>query len=594
MPGFLHAFKDRCQTAFSAVSQYRWAIHALLVFFALALGFWGWMLFEPGKGVLGVLNNIFRTVQLIALQFPTDFRDVPWQLQVARLLVPLFAVVASFHVLIGSITRPVRIGLLPFARNHIFIYGLEALTDAALAAFVSRGRRVVIVAATVDAARLGTLEGLGGVTVVDSDPLQPQTFKSLALKNGAAVFLVADDDVANLNVAMLVLAAASGRPADLPPLILAVRIQREDLAKELDAALDGLARSQRVQYHRLSPSRESLRLELAQFAPIWTKRDPRERSHVLLVGLTGTWQQVAFQIIVATQDHPTERPILTFVVTNDEAEALQRWRTARPELDLIVEIEVLIRGDKELLPSGDAVAKWRAARPVPHLAIVLREDADAISTMLALRRPGTVLATEAVPMLVHQSKEDRVLYRLGEIRIAERDLTRLVAFGGLVRAESIDRVLDRAGDEVAIRLHAHYLDAAKTLPPGSPAALATWDGLTENLRDANRVVADHSPILFAAAGLMIARSEERTEVAAVTPDELERLAMIEHRRWMADRLDHGWRRGAIRDDRLMLHTDFVPWDELSDSDKQKDCNSVRALIASLAEVGRVLVRKPRP
>jgi hypothetical protein len=44
----------------------------------------------------------------------------------------------------------------------------------------------------------------------------------------------------------------------------------------------------------------------------------------------------------------------------------------------------------------------------------------------------------------------------------------------------------------------------------------------------------------------------------------------------------------------MLHTDFVPWDELSDSDKQKDCNSVRALIASLAEVGRVLVRKPRP
>jgi hypothetical protein len=197
-------------------------------------------------------------------------------------------------------------------------------------------------------------------------------------------------------------------------------------------------------------------------------------------------------------------------------------------------------------------------------------------------------------MLVHQSKEDRVLYRLGEIRIAERDLTRLVAFGGLVRAESIDRVLDRAGDEVAIRLHAHYLDAAKTLPPGSPAALATWDGLTENLRDANRVVADHSPILFAAAGLMIARSEERTEVAAVTPDELERLAMIEHRRWMADRLDHGWRRGAIRDDRLMLHTDFVPWDELSDSDKQKDCNSVRALIASLAEVGRVLVRKPRP
>jgi RyR domain-containing protein len=593
MHAFVHALKDRCQAAFSAVSQYRWAIHALLVLLALTLGFWGWMLFEPGKGVLGVLNNVFRTVQLIALQFPTDFRDVPWQLQVARLLVPLFAVVASFHVLVGSITRPVRVGLLPFARNHIFIYGFEALTDAALAAVVDRGRRVIIVAATVDAARLSALEGLG-VTVVDSDPLQPQTFKSLALKRSAAVFLVADDDVANLNVAMLVLSAATGRPADLPPLILAVRIQREDLATELDAALDGLARSQRVQYHRLLPRRESLRLELARFAPIWTKRDLTERSHVLLVGLSGAWQQIASQMVVATQDHPGERPILTFVVTDAELEALQHWRAARPELDLVVEIDVLTRGANDLLPSGDAVTKWRAARAVPHLAIVQREDADAISTMLALRRPGNALATETVPVLVHQSKEDRILGRLGDTRIDERDMTRLVAFGGLIRAESVDRVLDRIGDEVAIRLHAHYLDAAKTLPPGSPAALATWDGLTENLRDANRVVADHAPILFAAAGLTIARSGEGVEVAAITPDELERLAMIEHRRWMADRIDHGWRRGAIRDDRLMLHTDFVPWEQLSESDKEKDRNSVRSLIACLAEVGRVLVRKPRP
>jgi hypothetical protein len=197
-------------------------------------------------------------------------------------------------------------------------------------------------------------------------------------------------------------------------------------------------------------------------------------------------------------------------------------------------------------------------------------------------------------MLVHQSKEDRILYRLGETKITERDMTRLVAFGGLIRAESIDRVLDRTGDEVAIRLHAHYLDAAKTLFPGSPAALATWDGLTENLRDANRVVAHHAPILLAAAGLKIVRSGDRIEVATVTADELERLAMIEHRRWMADRIDHGWRRGPVRDDRLMLHTDFVPWDELSESDKEKDRSSVRSLIASLAEVGRVLVRQPRP
>src|SRR5262249_20682031 len=152
------------------------------------------------------------------------------------------------------------------------------------------------------------------------------------------------------------LAAASGRPANLPPLILAVRIQREDLATELDAALDGLARSHGVHYRRLCPDREALRLELARFAPVQIKSDLKARSHVLVVGLSGNWQQIVAQLIVTTQDHPDERPLLTFAITVSEAETLQRWRKERPELDLVAEFEVLNRPGNDLLPSGDAVA----------------------------------------------------------------------------------------------------------------------------------------------------------------------------------------------------------------------------------------------
>jgi hypothetical protein len=587
----IRAIRSFSQSLFGLVSQFRWAIHGVLVFLALALGFWGWMLHQPGTGLLGILNNVFRTAQLLTLQFPTDFQNVPWQLQIARLLVPLFAVIASFHVLIGSVTRPIRIGFLPFARDHIVICGFETLTDAALNTLVKRGHRVIAVAATIEPARLSALEGLG-VTVAESDPLQPATFKSVAVKNCAAVLVTSDNDVANLNVAMLALAAASGRSADLPPLVLAVRVQREALARQLDTSLDGLARSHGVHYRRLCPDRESLRQELAQFAPVQIKNEPNERSHVLVAGLTGSWQQIAAQVIVATQDHPDERPILTFIVTDGEAEALQRWRATRPELDLVVEIDVLTRRTHDLLPSGDAVAAWRAARPSPHLVIVLREDGEAIAVMLALRTPGNAFGTESAPILVHQSKEDRLLRRLNEIEVREHDMTRLVAFGGILRAESIDRALDRIGDEAAIRLHASYLGATKVLSPGSPEALAAWEDLTENLRDANRAVVDHAPILFAAAGFEIVQAEAGVKPATLSSEELERLARIEHRRWMADRIDHGWRRAAIRDDRRMLHTDFVDWDALTNDTKEKDRNSVRALIASLAEVGRVVVSKP--
>jgi len=593
MKNIHHLFHDwisRVERFAGLVTRYRKYVHGIIIFLALSLGYWGWWMVQPPTDMQGYLDNFYLTVQLVTLQFPKDHGHVPWPLQAARLLVPLVTVVGSFHVLVGSITRPMRIALLPHARKHIVLCGSKTLTEAALIALTKRQHRIVIVAKPSDAAHLD-IRGGHGITIVEGDPLRGEIFKSLNLKNAAALFLTFDDDVVNLNLAMLAMAAINERPADLPPLVLAVLIQREDLAMELDAALDGLSRGHGVRYHRLCPDREGLRLELARFAPVQLKGDVTVQSHVLLAGLAGNWQQIAAQIIVAAQDHPEKRPVLTFAVDEKEAEAVQRWRVERPELDLVVEIEVLTRPEDELLPSGEAVASWRAARPGLHLAIVLREDADAIAAMLALRRPSNAFGAEDVPILVHQSKEDRLLSRLGETQVRNRDLTRLVAFGGLVRAESIERVFDRVGDEMAMALHAHYLADAKTLGINTPAAHQAWDDMPENLREANRAGADHASVLFAAADLEIAQAEPGAEQVNLSPDELEYLSRVEHRLWMADRIVRGWRYAAERDDRLLLHPCLIHWNELSDSEREKDRNAVKALVAILANMGRVIVRK---
>ena len=66
---------------------------------ALGLGCWGWSIKEPAADFAGHLNNAFRTLQLVALQFPLTFAsDIPWPLQAARLLVPLVALFASFQI----------------------------------------------------------------------------------------------------------------------------------------------------------------------------------------------------------------------------------------------------------------------------------------------------------------------------------------------------------------------------------------------------------------------------------------------------------------------------------------------------------------
>ena len=59
---------------------------------------------------------------------------------------------------------------------------------------------------------------------------------------------------------------------------------------------------------------------------------------------------------------------------------------------------------------------------------------------------------------------------------------------------------------------------------------------------------------------------------------LERLARIEHRRWIAERIEHGWRHGAQRDDAARRHPALCPYDALPPELR----DGLRAQVATLA------------
>jgi hypothetical protein len=123
-------------------------------------------------------------------------------------------------------------------------------------------------------------------------------------------------------------------------------------------------------------------------------------------------------------------------------------------------------------------------------------------------------------------------------------------------------------------MHAAYQEATKTLPPGSPESIAAWDALSENLRDANRAAAEHVPILLAAVGL---RAGD-----AANDETIERMARIEHHRWIADRLDRGWRYAPMRDNARLLHPSMLDYDALPEMEREKDRNQVRTILGLLA------------
>ena len=556
----------------SFVKRYRSSAQIVAGALAIGLGFWGWLINDHPTNFAGYLNSFFRTLQLITLQFPTQFSNsVPWQLQIARLLMPLVAAAASFHVLVGAISRPFRLALLPHIQDHIIFCGDARLAEAAFASLAERGERIAVVMATIDPARRDALES-SGLTVVEADPEHSATWRALNVEAAAALFVIGPKDIDNMNSVMTALQENKQRGSDKPPLVLAVLIEREDLAAELDTALDEIARLNHVRYHRLCPDKEGVRLELATHAPVFRKHDLDIASHVMVVGLSGQWEEVVGQILLSAQDHPTRRPVFTFILKPSEVASLDKWCADKPGLDLVIEIERLVSGSG-LLPDAAQADDWRQRREPPQLAVILAEDADALAIALALRRPGGSFNIGSAPILVRQQREDRILAALSTTRISDRDLSGLVAFGGLIRADTIARVLDRKGDEVAIALHASYLEGAKNAPPGSAVAIAAWDALPENLRDSNRASADHAPILLASQGLAAP-----VDPAQLPSEMMDRLARIEHRRWLTERILRGWRYGPVRDDSRRLHPSIVDFDALSADEKAKDARAAAALL----------------
>jgi hypothetical protein len=167
----------------------------------------------------------------------------------------------------------------------------------------------------------------------------------------------------------------------------------------------------------------------------------------------------------------------------------------------------------------------------------------------------------------------------------------LVPFSRFGLALERDTLLDGRGDALAQVIHEHYRDTieAQGRDPSSEPAGRSWGLLAPSYRDANRHQADHAWAKLAATDCR-AVPEERVESFAFAPIEVERLAMIEHARWAADRWLDGWSYAPKRDNSRKHHPQLIPYAALSGPMKDLDRFAVRLVPTLLARSGLGILR----
>ncbi|HEY1433938.1 MAG TPA: RyR domain-containing protein [Thermoanaerobaculia bacterium] len=65
----------------------------------------------------------------------------------------------------------------------------------------------------------------------------------------------------------------------------------------------------------------------------------------------------------------------------------------------------------------------------------------------------------------------------------------------------------------------------------------------------------------------------------------ERLARNTHENWTRQRLAEGWRRGPRRDEALKEHPSLVPYEELSESEKEDDRGTAMEAVRTILALG---------
>jgi hypothetical protein len=145
------------------------------------------------------------------------------------------------------------------------------------------------------------------------------------------------------------------------------------------------------------------------------------------------------------------------------------------------------------------------------------------------------------------------------------------------------RAPDEIREHLARFMHSEYRIAQ--LRPNRKAtddpALAHWDGLPTVLRESNFAQVDDIPNKLAIVGKRLLKGGH---TLALTEEQIEQLAEVEHGRYNIERLMAGWRLGD-RHIRRLTSPHLKSWKDLTYEVQNYDREAVRNIGAALEDLG---------
>lgn len=216
-----------------------------------------------------------------------------------------------------------------------------------------------------------------------------------------------------------------------------------------------------------------------------------------------------------------------------------------------------------------------------------------------IAKPGEVFASEEFAAMAELGRE--ILMRKGAEDIASSSETEqgfVCEYAGSMQLAKdypgrhrIYRIVPRhlfGLEELARAAHDGYCAESRAHgdTPETNSSLCPWEELPEDLKESNRAQVADIPHKLRLLGYELARNHGiRPAEMTMTNAQAEDLAIREHERWMSDRRRHGWTYAPKRDNSRKHHDLLIPWDQLSEREKERDRDIIRNLPRLIERAG---------
>lgn len=592
--GWSQAAAGLTAIAHTQASVFRWGIVALLTLVWIAGGLWLWRDQPP-------LEAIYRTLSAVGM-WDEYFSANDGLRQIVRFAAIAAPVVGLLFAFSGQLGRSLARIFNLAAANHVVVAG-DSPAALSLALDCRANKDAVIVIAQ----DLGEETALSlrrkGVIVLEGDATLVETLRTARADHAAHVVAFEPDDTANLQIEAAVRRLTQKMRRKHPigvhvstrsPMLLrearelsSVQARKKTASPAIDPkpfSLEEMAARGLVQSetHNLL----SLARQLGQ-----------DRLHVVFFGFDRAAECVAERVLVSMWSAHFEAPRVTVLSPNPQAaeaafKARHREAFVNPQ---IWTADIAFRSFDWDAASigGEVLDAVEAARGKPTAIVVSTgSDPGNIHLAIALKRVCNYNFRWPVPIFMYEMTQSEFSRQYARGDETEELDAYLQAFGSHQQNATRRRVINGALDRGAAVAHEHYNKGLGAAGPVSmkelQSAMRDWTDVLETYRAANRAAADSAMTKVWDAGWRAANKGEKGDTAPVVAgDMMDKMARREHDRWVAERLMAGWRpcaAGEKRNNDLMVHDKLVPWDALSDADKNNDVVQVRAAM----DVARML------